>query len=75
MRCASLPQPVRRNKNNLRLRATGNGAAVPGFLGANALEIFLRTPPGIAIDNAGNIYVADYANHHVLRIAPDSSVY
>ena len=34
----------------------------------------LRDPRGLAIDAAGDVYVADYAQHRVLRVTPDGGV-
>ena len=45
-----------------------NYAAVFVYVGAGAL------PPGIAVDNAGNVYVADNGNYGVRRISPDGTI-
>lgn len=34
----------------------------------------LDQPAGLAVDAAGNVYVADSGNHRVVRIAPDGSI-
>ena len=33
----------------------------------------LNTPTGVTVDGAGNVFVADFANHRVLKIAPGGS--
>jgi uncharacterized protein (TIGR03437 family) len=42
--------------------------------GGSALSVALSQPEGIAADKAGNIYVADAANHRVRKIAQDGSI-
>jgi sugar lactone lactonase YvrE len=45
-----------------------NYAAVFVYVGAGAL------PPGIAVDNAGNVYVADNGNYRIRWISPDGTI-
>ena len=42
--------------------------------GGSALLAALDQPEGIAVDNGGNIYVADAADNRVRKIAPDGSI-
>jgi trimeric autotransporter adhesin len=42
--------------------------------GGPALAAALGQPEGIAVDNAGNIYIADAADNRVRKIAPDGSI-
>ena len=46
----------------------GNGIATFGGDGAAATSASLNNPRGIAVDSAGNIYVADYLNHRIRKI-------
>jgi uncharacterized protein (TIGR03437 family) len=34
----------------------------------------LNVPIGLAVDNAGNLYIADSGNHRIRRIAPDGTI-
>ncbi len=54
--------------------AVGNGAA--GFAGDNgkAPEAQVNFPLGLAIDNSGNIFIADHLNHRIRRVAPDGTI-
>ncbi len=48
------------------------GTGGPGYAGddSSAREAWLANPLGIALDAAGNLYVADSGNHRVRRIDP-----
>lgn len=55
----------------------GNGfIATPGFFGdggpASAAQ--LNRPHCIAIDSAGNLFIADYGNHRVRKVTPDGII-
>ncbi len=52
----------------------GNGIAGGSGEGVPALEATLNTPASLAIDTAGNVYVADAFNHRVRRVAPDGVI-
>lgn len=49
-------------------------AGVPGSINSNGTSARFNTLQGVAIDVAGNIYVADAANHLVRKVAPDNAV-
>ena len=44
--------------------------SVMGFVDAGGRAARFATPRGVAVDAAGNIYVADFDNHRIRRIAP-----
>jgi trimeric autotransporter adhesin len=50
---------------------TGNGS--PGFLDGSGSIAQLNNPLGIAVDSAGNVYVADFANNRIRKVAPDGT--
>ncbi|QHT58928.1 hypothetical protein GXP70_02355 [Paenibacillus lycopersici] len=52
----------------------GNGNY--GYAGdeGQAVEAELRSPAGVAIDSAGNLYIADKYNNRVRRVAPDGVI-
>lgn len=58
------------------LKASGNivtvaGVGLAGFAGDNgsATSALLDTPTGIAVDAAGNLYIADSRNHRIRKVA------
>jgi uncharacterized protein (TIGR03437 family) len=52
------------------------GTGIAGFVGDGgpATKASLNLPYGLAVDPAGNIYVADLGNNRVRRIAPDGTI-
>jgi sugar lactone lactonase YvrE len=50
----------------------GNGQA--GFADGPATEAGFQYPYAVAADAAGTLYVADYRNHRIRKVAPDGTV-
>ncbi|WP_236053940.1 NHL repeat-containing protein [Streptomyces musisoli] len=52
----------------------GNGQA--GFVsdGGPAVATRLNSPQSVAVDGAGNLFIADYSNHRVRKVAPDGII-
>jgi sugar lactone lactonase YvrE len=52
----------------------GTGAATFGGDGSQAVSAQLSCPHGVAVDGAGNLYVADYKNHRVRKVTADGKI-
>lgn len=52
------------------------GTGTPGFAGDGgaATQAQLNQPSAVALDAAGNLYIADMGNHRVRRVAPDGKI-
>lgn len=52
------------------------GTGARGYSGDNgpAFSAQLDTPGGVALDSAGNLYIADTGNHAIRRVSPDGSI-
>jgi sugar lactone lactonase YvrE len=59
------------NKNSV-VTLAGNGAL--GFADGDGATARFYQPTGVALDPAGNIYVADSENHRIRKIAPGGTV-
>jgi uncharacterized protein (TIGR03437 family) len=70
--------------NNNRIRKVGTDGNINTFAGTGtgagsgdggpAINAAFNTPEGLAIDNAGNIYVADTSSHRIRKITPDGTI-
>jgi uncharacterized protein (TIGR03437 family) len=52
----------------------GNGGQGPGGDGGPATSAQLNLPTGVALDAAGNIYIADQGNNRVRAVDPDGTI-
>jgi uncharacterized protein (TIGR03437 family) len=52
------------------------GAGFPGFSGDGgpASAARLNTPYGVAVDGAGNVFIADLGNNRVRQVSPDGTI-
>ncbi|HVN03653.1 MAG TPA: hypothetical protein VMT86_04495 [Bryobacteraceae bacterium] len=55
----------------------GDGSGNPGYLGDGgpATQAELNTPKGLALDSAGNLYIADCNNFVIRMVTPDGTIY
>ncbi|WKK22294.1 NHL repeat-containing protein [Streptomyces olivoreticuli] len=60
--------------NGIITTVAGNGQA--GFVsdGGPAVATKLSSPHGVAVDAAGNLYIADYGNHRVRKVTPNGII-
>ncbi len=52
----------------------GNGTAAFGGDGGPSTLARLNTPTSVAIDSAGNLYIADTGNHRIRKVTPDGQI-
>ena len=67
---------VRRVAVDTGIITTVAGTGTAGFSGDDgpATSAQLRTPTGIAVDAAGNLFIADAANNRIRRVAADTGI-
>ena len=72
------------DENNHRIRrvdpsgiiTTIAGTGEEGFSGDGgpAVEAHLNFPRGVAVDAAGNVYIADHGNHRIRKVDPSGTI-
>ena len=71
----SLNHMVRKvGTNGTITRIAGTGVQGYGGDGLNAVDALLNLPTGLAVDTAGNVYVADTQNHRIRKISTDGKI-
>ncbi len=70
----SLTAPVLLSAQNFITTVAGNGTG--GFSGDGGLatNASLRYPAGVAVDAAGNLYIADQGNHRIRKVTPAGAI-
>lgn len=65
---------VRKVVNGIITTVAGNGTS--GYSGDNgpAPAAALKNPTDVAVDSAGNLYIADYLNHRIRRVSPNGII-
>lgn len=52
----------------------GNGMLGSSGDGGAALDATLNIPQGVAVDNAGNVYISDTGNNRIRKVTPDGKI-
>jgi uncharacterized protein (TIGR03437 family) len=65
---------VRKVSGGIVTTIAGTGVAGYSGDGGSALNAQLNFPYGLALDSAGNLYLADFGNEVVRKIAPDGTI-
>ncbi len=66
---------VRRISSSGEIRTVA-GTGVPGYAGDGgpATQALLSSPSGVAVDQAGNIYISDRYNYVIRKVTPDGAI-
>lgn len=71
----TLNHRVRRVDNVTGYITTVAGTGIAGYSGEGpATQVQLNNPEGLAVDKAGNLYVADTYNHRIRTITPSGTI-
>ena len=62
------------NRDGLDDLALGVGSSGYSGDGGPAMNAQLSYPRGVAVDAAGNLYIADYNNHRIRKVAPNGII-
>ncbi len=62
------------NSSGIISTVAGNGTAGFSGDGGPAIQAQLNLPYGLAVDLAGNLYIADLGNNRVRRVTPDGTI-
>jgi len=60
--------------NSTIVTLAGNGTKGYSGDGGNAADAQLASPNGVAVDTAGNLYIADMANHRIRKVAANGTI-
>ncbi len=52
----------------------GTGTAGFGGDGGSAASARLNSPAGVAVDSAGNLFIADYGNNRIRKVSPNGAI-
>jgi sugar lactone lactonase YvrE len=74
--CGSLPLPTAEGDPQPGTIVSVAGTGSPGYSGDNgpAAKARLNWPSGLALDAAGNLYIADETNHRVRKVSADGTI-
>jgi trimeric autotransporter adhesin len=61
--------------NGIIATVAGTGTAGFGADGSAAVSAALNTPRGVAVDDNGNIFIADTGNNVIRQVMPDGTIY
>jgi uncharacterized protein (TIGR03437 family) len=61
--------------NGVIMTVAGTGQAGFGADGSAAVSAALNTPRGLAVDDNGNIFIADTGNNVIRQVMPDGTIY
>jgi uncharacterized protein (TIGR03437 family) len=67
-------QRVRKLSGGSITTVAGNGTAGFGGDGGQATSAQINSPDGLALDSAGNLYIADFSNNAVRKVTPGGMI-